>query len=292
MNSVTPKRRDVTGESLVIFDVAFSDKGVLEVVLELGKDVFQRFVEDVGQDVEPSAMGHPQNQVLDLALIGRGDNIVQDWNQRFGTFQRKALLPQEFAMEKRFEQGGFLQLLQNQPFVLLRKFGAVARPLHAVLEPLALLGVLDVHEFHPDGAAVGLAHHSDNLPQGGVLLDESTGMEHRVEIGFRQAENTQIEQRVIEGAGFEGVGTGEQVPDIAISVDQRLNAGLLQGKFGIDTGLGAGRRFVAQVKPFKKTMPVGTDTGGIPQPALVQSIDPRRVKLGGKRHIRTHPGQK
>ena len=47
-------------------------KPILQVVLELGEDVLQRFGEDVGQYVEPATVRHPDDEVASSAAAPVG----------------------------------------------------------------------------------------------------------------------------------------------------------------------------------------------------------------------------
>src|SRR5690242_21101066 len=49
--------------------------------------------------------------------------------------------------------------------------------------------LLDMHELHADGPAIGLLHRSENLPQGAALFHEAPGMEGAVQVGeFQRSE--------------------------------------------------------------------------------------------------------
>ena len=56
-------------------------------------------------------------------------------------------------------------LSRDRMLHLLVVAGPAVRPLHPRLQPGALLGLLHVHVLDPDGAAVRVAQHAEDLPQ-------------------------------------------------------------------------------------------------------------------------------
>src|SRR5438874_2102471 len=113
--------------------------------------------------------------------------------------------------------------------------------LDAVLDPLALLGVLDVHVFDADGAAVGVAQDAEHLPQlherlAATLLlpdglTESARRELAVEVPQRQAMAYDVEIRMTAQLELERVGVRHEMTADAISVDQLEQAGRLADLF-------------------------------------------------------------
>ncbi len=66
MNLGAALRRSIARKTKVIFDVAIAVLGFRQVVLfEFGENLLVRFAEDVGQHVEPTAMGHAQDYLPD-----------------------------------------------------------------------------------------------------------------------------------------------------------------------------------------------------------------------------------
>ncbi len=88
---------------------------------------------------------------------------------------------------------------------------------------MPFLALLDMHELDADRFAVGFAHDGNNVPQGRAFGNEPAGVKNRVEIGFAEVEGIKGELRMIDRAGREGVGAGQQVADVAVAVDQGLN---------------------------------------------------------------------
>ena len=78
---------DVVAEALVIFDVSLADDTELAVVLELGENVLERFAEDVGQDVEPAAVGHAQDDFLQSVQGTVFDQAIESGNDGFASLE-------------------------------------------------------------------------------------------------------------------------------------------------------------------------------------------------------------
>ena len=106
--------------------------------------------------------------------------------------------------------------------------GARLRPLDPRLDPLALLGVLDVHVLDADGAAVRVAQDPEDVAQlGDRRAAEAAGGELAVEVPQRQAVPGHVEVGVPALAVLQRVGVGHQVAAHAVRVDELLDAGAL-----------------------------------------------------------------
>ncbi len=221
----------VGGETLVVFDIPLADEAEFEVVLELGEEVRQRPLKDVGEDVKPAAMRHAENQGAYAGGGAAADHFVEERDEHLPPFEGEALLADEAAVQKLLEGGRLQQLAQDAQPRLRRILRPVADTLHPLLQPVALGRVLDVHEFGADGAAVGLLQSVDNLPQGGALPQETQRMKGALEVGLFQAESGQVEQRMGDRAGGKGIGAGEQVADVAVAVDEGIDRRLLAPRF-------------------------------------------------------------
>ena len=98
--------------------------------------------------------------------------------------------------------------------------------LEPVLEPLALLGILDVHVLDADRAAVRVAQHAEDLAQQRrALAAEAAGDELAVEVPEGEAVAADLEVGVGALLVLERVDVGHQVAAHAEGVDQLLHAG-------------------------------------------------------------------
>ena len=94
------------------------------------------------------------------------DDRVQERDQHLAPLEREPLLAHVVLVEERLEQLGHVQLVDDPPLLLDVERRPVAHRLHPLEQPLADLGVADVHELDADRAAIGLAQDRDQLAQG------------------------------------------------------------------------------------------------------------------------------
>ena len=165
----------------------------VEVALELAEDLAVGLADDVGEHVEPTAVRHTDDDLVHVVVRRLGHHRVEQRDDRLATFEREPLLADVLGLQKGLERLGLVELAEDAQLLVRRRGRVVA--LHPVLDPLALVRVLDVHVLDADGAAVGVAQHSEDLAQlhqrlatalrsfGGTEL---TGRELAVEVPQRQ----------------------------------------------------------------------------------------------------------
>src|SRR5579875_927526 len=174
----------------MVFNIAVAVHGVWQIfVFKLGKDLLIRLAENIGQHVEPAAMGHAENDLAYLHVRSFFDNCFQDRNECFGSFQREAFLPNVASMQETLEKLRVVQTLENAYFLSAIKVRTVTSRFHAFLEPMTNACVLDVHVLNADGTTVGLLKGVDQLTKGAAFHAEKWGrIECTVEVGLRETE--------------------------------------------------------------------------------------------------------
>ena len=135
----------------------------VEVALELAEDLRVRLADDVREDVQAAAVGHADDDLVQAGLGGRVDDRVEQRDDGLAALQREALLADVLRLQEGLEGLGRVQPAQDAQLLLALRLGV--RALDAVLDPLALLRVLDVHELDADGAAVRVAQHAEDVAQ-------------------------------------------------------------------------------------------------------------------------------
>jgi len=75
-------------------------------VLELAEDLLRALAHDVGQHVEPSAMGHAQHDLAGAVGAGFLDGQVQERNEALGAFQGETLGADELFLDELLEDDG------------------------------------------------------------------------------------------------------------------------------------------------------------------------------------------
>ena len=111
------------------------------------------------------------------------------------------------------------------------------RDLHALLDPVSLLGVLDVHVLDADAAGVGVSQNPEDLAQFHERpAGETPRGELPIEVPQGEAVGEHIQVRMHPLLVFERVGVGHEVAAHAIGVDDLLHAHRL-----VEIGLMGGR---------------------------------------------------
>ena len=88
---------------------------------------------------------------------------VEHRDDRLAALEREPLLPDELGLQEALERLGRVEPLEHVQLQL--GVGLLRLLLDPLLDPLALLGVLDVHVLDADVAAVGVAQHAEHVAQ-------------------------------------------------------------------------------------------------------------------------------
>ena len=152
-------------EAQVVLDVAVAGDGLRHVPLELAEDQAVGLVQDVGQDVEPAAVGHAHDDLEDAVRARLLDDRVEQGDEHLAPFEREPLLAHVVLVQEVLEQLGGVELVDDPPLLLEVEGRPVADRLHPVEQPVADVQVADVHELDADRPAVGLAEDRQQLAQ-------------------------------------------------------------------------------------------------------------------------------
>ena len=217
----------------VVFDVAGAvGLAGVEVALELAEDLADRLAHDVGQHVEPPAVGHADDDLVEFVFGGLVQHRIQQRDDGLPAFEREAFLPDVLGLQERLERLGRVQLRED--VFLFDHRGFLVRHLDAFLQPRPLLGVGDVHVLGADGAHVGVAQQPEHVAQLHVRLPaEPAGGERAVQVPQGQPVGEHVEVGVAALAVVQRVGVGHQMPAGAVGVDQLDHPGGL-----VDRALG------------------------------------------------------
>ena len=152
--------------SQVILHIAVARNGVGDVVVaEFLEYEFVRFLKRVREDVEPAAVSHAHDDFLDAHSSAMFEGIVQTGNKGLSAFQGKALLARVARMEEALEGLCGIDLAQNSLLDFVRKLNLALQRFDLLLDPPTGIGVLHVHVFVADIAAIGLFERRDELAQ-------------------------------------------------------------------------------------------------------------------------------
>ena len=99
---------------------------------------FQRLADDVRQHVEPAAVGHADDDLVDARARPLLNDPVEQRDQRLSAFEGESLLPDETGVEELLEPLGLAELPEQIALLIARKLRPVEDRLHVLLKPVAL----------------------------------------------------------------------------------------------------------------------------------------------------------
>ena len=137
----------------VVLDVARALDRLRAQTLELAEDPAVALPDDVGQDVEPAAVGHPDDDLLHPVLGGGVEHGVEQRDEALRPLQPEPLVPEVLGVEEPLEGLGLVELAQRAEPLLAGQLRAGR--LHPLLDPRLLRRLLDVHVLDAGGPAVG-----------------------------------------------------------------------------------------------------------------------------------------
>src|SRR5262249_38161333 len=113
------------------------------------------------------------------------------------------------------------ELLIDAQALVARQLGPVARRLHALFEPRALLGIADPEVLGAERSAVGLAQGGDQLAEGARRRTAETPGVHRlVEVALAEGVLRDVEEGMLRGRSGERIDVGEDMAEVAVGADQ------------------------------------------------------------------------
>jgi hypothetical protein len=134
-----------------------------KAALELGEDVAVGLVQHVGEHVEPTAMRHAHDDLLNAEVARAFDEGVEQRHQRLAALQGESLLANELGVQELLEKRCRRHLAKELDALSVRKLGGVQCRFDLLLEPSAQLFLRDVHVLDAQRAAVGGAQPVDEL---------------------------------------------------------------------------------------------------------------------------------
>ena len=158
----------------MIFDVARAADvlGIGRAPGEFAEDRPVGLGHDVGEDVQPAAMGHPEDDLADPVLAAIFDHRLERRDHGLPAVQAEALGADIFAREELLPLLGLDHLLEDRLLAFGGESDLGVAALHALLKEAALGDVVDVHIFETDIAAIIAAKDLDDLTHRAPLQAE------------------------------------------------------------------------------------------------------------------------
>ncbi len=158
----------ILGISQVIFDVTVAVEMLGSAALEFAEDGFIGLVDDVGQHVEPAAMGHSHHHFQDAQGRPVVHEGIEKGDEGFGAFDAEAFLARLLQGQEILKPLGHDQLVQKRLPLRTGQDGTVEDRLHSLNQPFALGLVGNAREFDAERAAIGGVQAFDQIAKGSV----------------------------------------------------------------------------------------------------------------------------
>src|SRR5579884_1563292 len=142
----------LSGRAHVIFHVAATENAAWINIFEFRKDVRGGLADRVHHNVKASTMTHGQHNLQHTALCRAVQELIEEGNESGDPFQREAFCSEIPRLDDLLEKISAGEELENP---LLIGLGSVC--LKAVLNPLTLRRIGNVHELRSDGSAIKAA---------------------------------------------------------------------------------------------------------------------------------------
>lgn len=243
------------GVAEVVFDVAPANGGFRQVVRrEFSEDGFQRLVEDVGEHVQPPAVGHAHFNVGDAGGGAALDDGVQQDDGTLPPFQGEAFFPNEALAQEFLEQFRLAEMEEGVPPDLRAVVHAVRPELDFFFNPGADFQIVYVVVFKPDGAAIDFLQVADDFTEGErAAVHEGADVGGLVQVFRTEAHFFQIDR----GAGLvrrrQGIEARALVAHDPVGPDELVDAPPAFRAFRRD-GVGGGVRAVPCVCFFLRSV--------------------------------------
>lgn len=266
---------DTLGEvAEVVFHVAIAADHLGEKIFrELVEDEFERFAQEIGQDVEPAAVGHPHDDFLHPDRFATLQDGIKNDEQRLGALEGETFLPDITRVEEVFEGFGFVELAEDGAMQGGILPVVVAAVFDALPDPVAQARILDVHELGADGLAVNTAQFGKHFAeQHRPAVAEIFRGDGALEIAFGETDGLEREERVLRRFRGERVETRDGVPEGTVGVGQRIGTAL-EGDIFRHGSAGAFGQFLrlgqTKLETLEKGVPLRSDRFVVFFPALV-----------------------
>ena len=169
----------------------------------------------VGEHVEAAAMRHADDDFFDAERAAALDDLLQRRDHRLAAVEPEALGAEESQAREFLETFGLDQLVQDRLLALGREHDLLVGAFDAALQPVLLLGIVDVHELIADAAAIGALQDLDDPARRRGLQPQHAAQEDRtVEVFGMEAVEIGIELGMrLLGRDLQGIEVGLEMTD-------------------------------------------------------------------------------
>ena len=259
------------------------------LVAELVKDDGEGLLEEIGQDIETTAMSHAEYDLLHTETRRAVEDLRQGDHHRLTALQREALAANVGRVNEILETLGFVKGAQD-PVVRGFRVSLPGTGLDPFADPVADARVLDVHVLDTHGVAVDGLHLRDDFAEfERRAVTVGTGADRHVKVCLGQAEFLQLKKGLKGCLVRQRVDAGKRVSERAVRIDKCLDTALKRGVAGsgsrrLGAGNGCGLGFlitgVAEFETLEERGPISGNGCRVPAPFFVVFINGRLIPAG------------
>src|SRR5713226_8642055 len=197
--------------------------------------------DDISQHIQTPPVRHAHRNLFNAQVARALDQLIEQGNDRFTAFDRKAFLAEVLGVQKALELFGRDQLPENSLldfYIDRRGFDELAANLFT--QPKLFFLTLNMPVFGAHLTAVGALLNVQNLAQRGAFsAGQATGNKQTIQVPNRQVVGFDVEFRMIKQRHrVQRIDVGDQMATHAIGIDQfhhvRLSNRLLMHLIGAE----------------------------------------------------------
>ena len=143
--------------------------GIDAAALEFVEDLAIGLGHHIGEHVQPPAMGHAEHDFLHAQLAAALDDLLQRGNHCLAAVETETLGADEAHAGEFLEAFRLDQLVEDRAFALGGEMDLLVGAFDAPLQPVLLLGIVDMHELVADAPAIGALQDLHHLARRGAF---------------------------------------------------------------------------------------------------------------------------
>ena len=256
---------------------------------EFGENHLERFLEEIGQHIEPATMRHAHADFFDPVARAAMQNRIEDDHERLRALERKALLSDIAGVEENLERFRLEQESQKRDLHLDRSLMLRRARFEPVAHPIPDARILDVLKFRPDRVGINFLEPRDHLAQGHpFVVEKEFRRDLQIEVLLAEAKLAQGEERIFRPLVGQRIDPRDGVPERAIGVNQTVDTRLertLARRPAPRAGRGCSAvslRRIAEFKALEKGAPTAVHRLGILLPTAIVFLDQIEVAADRK----------
>ena len=192
---------------------------------ELAEDLLRVLPDDIREDVQPAAVSHADHDIRHSLLAGPFEEEVEEGDQGLAPLERETLGTDELLQHELLEDRGVGELREDPQLAGQREIHTVRDGFHPLLEPLADLQIVDMHELDADRTRVGLAKPvEDRAGRIEPTARERIGRDPAVHVPRRKPVVVGIQLRTLDGGESERIKARGHMAADPVGPDELVDA--------------------------------------------------------------------